>query len=131
MYKLLSLTGTKGRRFTSYLGFKQVHGDDGVEILCWRRFPFWKQLPVSCSPEKVWMAPGAHEVRGEDPALSSSHPGLRVNLSHKAQTIKDNGFLQALLSMLPAIWAITFIPKNVYGPSFPLCVMVEYFLYFS
>lgn len=31
MYKLLSLTGTKGRRFTNYPGFKQVHGDDGLE----------------------------------------------------------------------------------------------------
>lgn len=70
-------------------------------------------------------------VRGEDPALSSSHPGLRVNLSHDAQTIKENGFLQASLSMLPAIWTIAFIQKNVYDPSFLLCTMVECFLYFS
>lgn len=87
MYKSLSLTGTKGQRFTNCLGFKQVHGYDGLEVLC------WKQLPVPCSPANVWMATSVQEhMRSEERTLSFSHPGRSVNLSHVAQIIKDNGF---------------------------------------
>lgn len=58
----------------------------------------------------VWhQCAGAHEVR--DLALSSSHSGLSVNLSHEAQITKGNDFQKASLSMLLSIWTIAFISK--------------------